>query len=230
MIIKLNAASLFGIFFILSFISYAAGIGLMEIVQDSRALPAEIMESKFSLVAGAVLIVVFHTLFNTVLLSVMFGTLKSVSLPLSVIYLVMGSLATILLALGALALLMPLSISESFSQSDNMNTATMRWALNVSSKGNFYAYQFGMAIWGMAGLALCYLLYRSKLVPVVFSIGGYIGYSIFISGCLLELFGLPYGMLCAVPGGLFEIGLSIWLIVKGFNNVTVGTNIANKKA
>lgn len=228
MIIKLNAARVYGIFFILSFISYATGMALMEVVADAPVLPAAIREIKFSLVSGAVLIIVLHTLFNIVLLSIMFGVLKAVNLGLSLVYLVLGSMATFLLALGALTLLMPLSASEIMNQSVHIEDLPVGLLSALSSRGNFYAYQFGMAIWGMAGLVLCYLLYRSKLVPVVFWIAGYIGYSIFISGCILELFGHRYGFVCSIPGGLFEIGLSLWLIIKGFNNVTKGTRGADK--
>ena len=37
----------------------------------------------------------------------------------------------------------------------------------------------------------------------------------FISGTVAELFGLNIGVQLAIPGGLFEITLSIWLIIKG---------------
>lgn len=230
MIMKLTPARVFGIFLILSFISYATGIGLMEAVQDPQASPAEIRESKFSLVSGAILIVVFHTLFNIILLSVMFGVVKVINLTASVMYLVLGSLATLLLALGTLALLMPLSASEMISQSNHMGDLPLGLLYDLFVKGNFYAYQFGMIAWGVAGLLFCYLLYQSKLVPLVFPVAGYIGYAVFISGCVLELFGLPYSLACSIPGGLFEISLSTWLIVKGFNNMTKGTRGTNKTA
>ena len=89
--------------------------------------------------------------------------------------------------------------------------------LSLSSGGNFYSYQIGMILWGIGGLFFCILLYHSKYVPVMFPIWGSFGYLIFIAGCGLELFGVPYGVQFSAPGGLFEIGLSVWLIVKGFN-------------
>jgi hypothetical protein len=74
-----------------------------------------------------------------------------------------------------------------------------------------------MILWGFGGLIFCNLLYKSKLVPILFPVYGYVGYLIFIVGCGLELFGQPYGVQLSVPGGLFEFGLSIWLIARGFN-------------
>ena len=72
-----------------------------------------------------------------------------------------------------------------------------------------------MAIWGFGGLLLCYVLYISKLVPRLFSIWGFAGYIVFILGTILELFGYEVGVLLSIPGGLFEISISIWLIING---------------
>ena len=62
----------------------------------------------------------------------------------------------------------------------------------------------------------CYLLYISKFVPRGLSIWDFLGYIVFIAGTVSELFGYLIGVQLAIPGGLFEISLSIWLIVKGF--------------
>jgi hypothetical protein len=34
---------------------------------------------------------------------------------------------------------------------------------------------------------------------------------------IAEMFGFPVGTMLSLPGGLFELGLSLWLIIKGFN-------------
>ncbi|NJK95204.1 MAG: DUF4386 domain-containing protein [Bacteroidales bacterium] len=86
----------------------------------------------------------------------------------------------------------------------------------VLTSGNYYAYQIGMALWGVGGLILCYLMHKLRLVPRILAIWGLIGYLIFISGTVLELYGFKVGVMLSVPGGLFEIFLSFWLIVKGF--------------
>ena len=53
------------------------------------------------------------------------------------------------------------------------------------------------------------------------SVWGFTGYVIFISGTILELFGYNVGVILSIPGGLFEISLSIWLIVKGFSSSAI---------
>lgn len=201
---KMTSARLFGICFILSFVSYAVGMGLMETV-----------ENKTALIIGALLIAILHTLFNLALLIVMFNVLKSINQSLSIGYLVLGSFATLMLAIGVIFLM----------QTDQYDASLSSMVLDLSSRGNFYAYQLGMILWGCGGLVFCNLLYKSRLVPILFPLWGFWGYLIFIVGCGLELFGKPYGVMLSIPGGLFEILLSICLITKGFNNGGVITKV-----
>jgi hypothetical protein len=63
----------FGIFFILSFVSYGTGIGLMETLHNSQLEPFQVIENKAVLVIGAILIAIIHTLFNIGLLIIMFN-------------------------------------------------------------------------------------------------------------------------------------------------------------
>ena len=75
-----------------------------------------------------------------------------------------------------------------------------------------------MAGLGAGSLFFCYLLFRSGLVPRFLAVWGFVGYSVFAAGCVLELFGFAAaGVVGAIPGGLFEVFFGIWLIVKGFN-------------
>ncbi len=225
---KSNPARLFGIFFILSFASYATGTSLTEIIQNNQTLPTDILENKVRLVTGAILMAVVHTSFNLGLIVVMYTILKSISQRLSVIYLLSGSLGTLMLALGAVFLLLPVSISETIGQSEGYwDTFSFSILLSLSSSVNFYSYQLGMIFWGCGGMVFCYLLQKSELVPVAFPVWGYIGYAVFIAGCFSELFGIPYGVVLSLPGGLFEIVLSIWLIAKGFSDTMIDPNVSH---
>ena len=80
---------------------------------------------------------------------------------------------------------------------------------------------------GIGGLIFSYLLYRSKLVPRLISILGLIGYALLLTGTLLDMLGHVdldgAGMIVLLPGGLFEIILPIWLIVKGFNSSAIAS-------
>jgi hypothetical protein len=98
-------------------------------------------------------------------------------------------------------------------------------ALFVHSQA--YTYQIGMVALGMAGLTLCYGFYRAKLVPQFFIIWGFIGYVSFLGGSMLEILGFNLQLLHTLPGGLWEISIGVWLIVKGFNSVAVTSDSPN---
>jgi hypothetical protein len=221
---KKHTARLFGIFFILSFVSYASGIGLMQILHDSSINPFQVVESKISLIIGAILIGIIHTLCNLGLLLIMFNTLIKINTNLSIMYLILGSIGTFLLALGAVFLLLPISLSETLVQSNHFDKSLFTMILKLSSSGNFYTYQFGMIFWGLGGLLFCYLIYKSQMVPILFPISGCMGYFVFLIGCFLELLGFPYGVIFSLPGGVFEVFLSIWLIIMGFSKRAIITN------
>jgi hypothetical protein len=73
----------------------------------------------------------------------------------------------------------------------------------------------------MNALLLGSLLYRSRLVPRVLPIVGFIGAALLLTSDIAVLFGLwdrisaPSGLL-AIPIALWEFSLGVYLIVKGF--------------
>ena len=71
-------------------------------------------------------------------------------------------------------------------------------------------------------LLLGFLLYKSRLVPRVLSVIGFVGGVLLVAGDVAVLFGLigqhdPSTALAAIPVALFEFSLGVWLIAKGFN-------------
>ena len=86
----------------------------------------------------------------------------------------------------------------------------------------------GMALWSIGGLMFVSVLYKSKLIPRLMSVWGIVGYIFLLSGSILEL--LEHNDIIeissVIPGGLFEITLSIWLIIKGFNSSVITSDSA----
>jgi hypothetical protein len=79
--------------------------------------------------------------------------------------------------------------------------------------------QYTGIFFGLAALLLYYLLYRSRLVPRLLSVWGFIAVVLVISWNLLTLFDIEIdaGMIFGLPIILNELFLALWLIVKGFN-------------
>ena len=213
-----TAASTFGIFFIIAFVTYGFGSGLIDSIIDVPDSLANIFANKAQIIVGVILLTLVHSFVNIGLPIVMFPILSPYNQRVTYGYFSAAIVATVVLVVGSIFLLLLIPLSDEYVKSGFANTPYFETMATILKKGGHLSYQIGMAIWGLGGLMFCYLLYQSMLVPRFIPIWGFIGYTIFISGTILELFAHDVGILLSIPGGLFEIFLSIWLIVKGFNS------------
>lgn len=212
-----QAARLFGIFFILAFLSYGTGSGLVDSVAQNPGGLAEVFAGRTTLMTGVFLMAIVHSLVNIGLSVLAFPALSTVSGYAARGYLAAGIAATVTAVTGALflSLLAPLSEAYVNSGADEAHYQTIALVLR---QGGFFGYQMSMTLWGIGGLILCTTLFVSRLVPRVLAVWGFVGYIVFMAGTSAELFGIEgVGVMLALPGGLFELSLSLWLIIKGFN-------------
>jgi hypothetical protein len=79
------------------------------------------------------------------------------------------------------------------------------------------AYQVGQMSLGFGAMFLAYLLFRTGLIPRALAGLGVVGYATHLLGAVFELFGVHISMWLLIPGGIFEVSLGVWLLVKGFN-------------
>jgi hypothetical protein len=54
---------------------------------------------------------------------------------------------------------------------------------------------------------------------------GLIGYVILMIGTIAEIFGIHIGLMLTIPGGLFELALGFWLLIKGFDVKAYGQSV-----
>ena len=87
---------------------------------------------------------------------------------------------------------------------------------SVLIQWNNMAYSIGEATLGVGGLFLCSLLFRTRLIPRFLAVGGLVGYVSLMVGMVAELFGIHIGLMLSIPGIFFEVGLPVWLFIKGF--------------
>jgi len=78
------------------------------------------------------------------------------------------------------------------------------------------AYWLAMAILGVGSIFFCRALLRSALLPRFLAVWGMVGYGIFALGSALQLAGYGVGLALSAPGGLFEVAVGAFLLVKGF--------------
>jgi hypothetical protein len=132
-----------------------------------------------------------------------------------------------IIAVSALFILLQIPLGAEFMQASASETSSLQSLSTLFVQSQVYTYQIGMVALGMAGLTLCYGFYRAKLVPQVFIIWGFIGYACFLGGSILEILGFNLQLLHTIPGGLWEISIGVWLIVKGFNATAFSSDSTN---
>lgn len=211
------AARTFGIAFLIGYISYGLGFGLLNSFINSPGSLAVIFNLKNQVIFQAAIMMAVFAPVNIVLGVIMAPIFKPYNQPLAYGYLSAAIASTVLLIVGAIFLLLSIPLSEEFVNVGAGDTKNLELLFTLCKKANFFSYQIAMVIWGLGGLIFSYLLYVSKIVPRWLSIWGIIGYVIFISGAFFALFGINIDVILDIPGGLFEIFLSFWLIIKGFD-------------
>lgn len=80
-----------------------------------------------------------------------------------------------------------------------------------------YAYEFGMIALAVSGLVLCLVLYRARLLPRFLAGWGLLGYAALLGGSVLQVLGVQLGSVHVAPGGLWEVFVGVWLVMKGFS-------------
>lgn len=211
------AARTFGIAFLIGYFSYGIGFGMLNSFTDSPSSLASIFHSKNLVIVEAAIMMAVFAPVNIVLGIIMTPIFKRFNRTLAYGYLSATIVSTVLLIVGAIFLLLLVPLSEEFGKVGNGDTKQFELLFVLCKKANFFSYQLAMVVWGIGGLIFSYLLFVSKLVPKWLSVWGLIGYVIFVAGALFALFGISIDVILDIPGGLFELFLSFWFIIKGFN-------------
>jgi Domain of unknown function (DUF4386) len=92
-----------------------------------------------------------------------------------------------------------------------------------------WTFFFGQSFFAMVNAVLLgSLLYRSRLVPRVLPMLGFIGAALLLASWIATVFGLlgpgqvsPLAALAALPIALWEFSLGIYLVVKGFKSSSI---------
>jgi len=147
----------------------------------------------------------------------MFPVLKPHSERAAVGYLGARIIDATFIAVMALLILIQIPVGIEYLNAGSSDTSYLQALSTVLTKANLYAYEFAMITVGVAGLILCSMFYRAQLVPRLLAVWGLIGYAILLLGSVLQVLGLNLNSIHAIPGGLWEVFIGVWLIAKGFS-------------
>ena len=147
----------------------------------------------------------------------MFPVLKPHSERAAVGYLGARIIDATFIAVMALLILIQIPVGIEYLNAGSSDTSYLQALSEVLTQANLYAYEFAMITVGVAGLILSFMFYRTQLVPRFLAIWGLIGYAILLLGSVLQVLGLNLNSIHAIPGGLWELFIGVWLIAKGFS-------------
>jgi hypothetical protein len=121
------------------------------------------------------------------------------------------------IAIMILFILIQIPIGSEYLSAGASGASYLQALSTVFMQAQLDAYNIAMTTLGISGLILCYSFYKSKLIPRFLAVWGLVGYAVILGGSVLEVLGFDLLTIHAIPGGLWEIFIGVWLIAKGFN-------------
>lgn len=207
-----HSGKIAGILFLIAIATYMAGDGLIRSVVDAHDNIAQLSLISPKMTTGGILLLINSVaviLISAMLYPIVGRNHKTIALA----YFGFRIAESVILIIGIVCIL-------------SLNTPVLYKLIHIEyhsslitmvNKINHLSFQIAMIMLGMGSVLLCYALYTARLVPKPIAVWGLLGYALLIMGSILELYGYNVGVILAAPGGVFEIFIAIWLIVKGFN-------------
>ena len=222
-------ARLIGALFLIGFLTYGVGFTLVNSVITAPDFVSTIPAVQSTLLVGA-----FLMLLNTVVDIgkgvLFFPILESHGRRTALVYLAAIVVQVVFLDLGVIFLLMLVPLAQIAADAGASSSAWAPGLGSLLSESNTIAYNVGQATLCFGGVFLSLQLFRTRLIPQALAALGVIGYVLHAAGSVSEIFGLPLSLYLLIPGALFEIGIALWLIVKGFQPAVSGGRIAMSAA
>ncbi len=221
-----TTATVVGVVYLAGFV---VGIGGNILIQSVLGVPnhlATLSANSMTVLFGALLwlLAVAGDAAHGVL---MFPVLKPHNERIAVGYLTARIMDAVFVAIMVIFILLQIPLGSEYLKAVTAATADAAYLQTLSTlftQGQLYTYEIAMCTLGTSGLLLCYTLYRAKLVPSWLAVWGLIGYATILLGMLSALLGSGLGDLSSIPGGLWEMFMGVWLIVKGFNSPAIAVN------
>lgn len=194
-----------GALVLLAFLLYGGGTSLVAASTGpaGAGAPAD-------LVPAGVLLILLNSVAVAAIGAVAHPVLRPHSEVAAAGYLAARVLEAVLLAVGALALLVAAAPSASGGPDGSAGLLELARAADAA------AYTSAMLVLGLGSLLFCRVLLRARLVPRALALWGMVGYATVAVGMALEVLGHGLGLVVWIPGGLFEVALGVLLLARGF--------------
>ena len=208
---SMTYSRLIGALFLAGFVVYGVGFGLTSSVIGAPDFLSTISAHQSTLVLGAFLMLLVAPV-DVGKAILFYPIVENHGKRTALAYLAAMIVEVVLLTVGALCLLMLVPLAQSA-----VGAGVAQALGSLLTETNTMAYQIGQLSLGIGAFFLCWLLYRTRLIPQWLAGLGLIGYALHATGAIAEIFGLPISLILLIPGGIFELAVAFWLLIKGFN-------------
>jgi len=213
-----NTARIVGAMYLAGFV---VGIGGIVLIQSILGAPDHLaaLPGNSMLLAIAAVLWLMAVVWDAAHGVLMFPILKQHSERIAVGYLGFRIMDALFIAIMVLFVLIQIPIGSEYLNAGASDASYLRALSTVFMQAQLDAYNIAMTTLGISGLILCYSFYKSKLVPRLLAVWGLVGYAVILCGSMVEVvMGFDLLSIHAVPGGLWEMFIGVWLIAKGFNS------------
>lgn len=219
-------ARLVGAFIILGYLTYGIPQGTHIQPLTTAADPlAAIAANTTQLTVGALIMAINSAAVVGIGLLI-YPIVRQYNETVAVGYVATRIFESIVLVGGIISLLLLVPLSQEYVSASGAAASSFQAVGSMAVQGDFFAYHIAMIGLSIGSLPLCYLLYQTELVPRLISIFGLIGYPALLVLMVVDIFGAGIGpilYMLYIPGAIFELGLALWLIARGFNSTAVGS-------
>jgi hypothetical protein len=202
---------LIGALFIVGFVTYGTGFALTSSVIGAPDFLSTISAHQTTLILGAFLMMLVAPV-DVGKAILFYPIVENHGKRTALAYLAAMIVEVVLMTFGALFLLMLVPLGQSA-----VGAGAAQALGSLLTESNTMAYQISQLSLGIGAFFLCWLLFRTRLIPQWLAGLGVIGYALHATGAIAEIFGIPISLILLIPGGIFELVLTFWLLIKGFN-------------
>src|SRR5215210_584211 len=208
---------------------FVVGIGGIVLIQSILGAPDHLatLPANSMLLAFAAVLWLMAAAWDAAHGVLMFPVLKQHSERIAVGYLGFRIMDALFIAIMVLFILIQIPIGSEYLNAGASDASYLQALSTVFMQAQLNAYNIAMTTLGISGLILCYSFYKSKLVPRFLAVWGLVGYATILGGSVLEVLGFNLLTIHAIPGGLWEVFIGVWLIAKGFDPSAFASESAN---
>jgi hypothetical protein len=131
-------------------------------------------------------------------------------------YFGLRAIEAVTLVFDGIAMLLIISAGRQYVSAASPGSSYFQASGAILLAAHNWIFGLNPVVFGLGALMFYFLLYRSRLIPRWLSAWGFLGAVFIVIFGLLVMFGTSL-MYLAIPIGVQEMAMALWLIVRGFN-------------